>query len=132
MKIKGSIIILEKDGKFLLQLRDNTKKIHNPNTWGLFGGHINEGENPLEAIIREIKEELGLKLKKELIKRVAEFINEEREIYVFRSLLEKDLSEMKLNEGQDMRLFSYEEISNLDATAPGLKRLMENFRNNFN
>lgn len=125
MKIRGSVIILEKEGKFLLQLRDNNSKTMNPNKWGLFGGHIKKEETPIKAIIREIKEELDLELKKELIEKVKEFISEEHEAFIFKTLLEKNLSEIKLNEGQDMRLFSLEEIYKLKNAVPGLKELIK-------
>jgi len=126
MKVRGSVIILEKEGKFLLQLRADSPKINHPNTWGLFGGNIEEGETPIEAIIREIKEELELELKEESIEKVNEFISEKRDIFIFKTTLEKNLSEIKLNEGQDMKLFSLEEIFKLENASPGLKELFEN------
>jgi hypothetical protein len=46
----------------ILQLRSNTTKSC-PNKWGLFGGKIEDNETPLQAIIREINEELELELK---------------------------------------------------------------------
>ena len=33
---------------------------HKPPPWGFFGGGIEEGETPLEAVIRETKEELDI------------------------------------------------------------------------
>jgi len=45
-------------GEVLLQLRDNKPEIPYPNTWGTFGGQIEAGEQPEQAVIREIKEEL--------------------------------------------------------------------------
>tara|TARA_Y100000034_G_scaffold75964_1_gene91232 strand:- start:91 stop:483 length:393 start_codon:yes stop_codon:yes gene_type:complete len=126
MKIKGAVVVLEKEGKFLLQLRDDTEKIHHPNKWGLFGGHIENGETPIDAAIREIKEELEINLDKKLVKKIHEFSNEEREMFIFRSPLKEKLSEIKLNEGQDMKLFSKEEISEMDNLVLGLNRLIEN------
>tara|TARA_Y100000310_G_C20702929_1_gene831731 strand:+ start:10278 stop:10667 length:390 start_codon:yes stop_codon:yes gene_type:complete len=126
MKTKGSVVILEKEGEFLLQLRDDTNKIQHPNEWGLFGGRIEEGETPINAAIREIKEELNLNLEEDLLEKVYEFINEKREITIFRYFLKNDLAELKLGEGQDMKLFSKEEISKMNNIIPGVKRLIEN------
>mgnify|MGYP001574773866 CR=1 FL=1 len=48
----------------LFQLKDNNPVIKNKNLWSLFGGGIKTGEKPVEAAIRELKEELGIKIKK--------------------------------------------------------------------
>ena len=57
-------IILENDkGEFLLYLRDNKPDIPFPDHWDLIGGHVEEGETPEEALIREVKEELDIDLK---------------------------------------------------------------------
>ena len=54
-------IILENDkGEFLLALRDNKSWIPFPNHWDLIGGHVEEGETPEEALVREVKEELDI------------------------------------------------------------------------
>ncbi|MDR2017692.1 MAG: NUDIX domain-containing protein [Syntrophobacterales bacterium] len=42
------LFIENKEGKVLLQLRDNTPQIPSPDCWGTFGGQIEEGENPLK------------------------------------------------------------------------------------
>lgn len=31
-----------------------------PNVWDVFGGHIEPGEQPIETLVREIQEELGI------------------------------------------------------------------------
>ena len=57
-------IILENDkGEFLLALRDNKPGIPFPNHWDLIGGHVEDGETPEEALVREVKEELDIELK---------------------------------------------------------------------
>lgn len=38
-----------------------------PNKWDMHGGYINYGETPLEAIMREAKEEIGINLNSEKI-----------------------------------------------------------------
>jgi isopentenyldiphosphate isomerase len=57
-------------GEVLLQKRDPTRKWAG-NKWDLSaGGHISAGETPLQATIREAREELGLTLKPEDLKLV--------------------------------------------------------------
>jgi 8-oxo-dGTP pyrophosphatase MutT (NUDIX family) len=54
----AAIIILD-DGRYLLQLRDELEFIWYPGHWGCFGGGVEQGEDALEALKRELKEELG-------------------------------------------------------------------------
>jgi 8-oxo-dGTP diphosphatase len=57
-------IILENDkGELLLYLRDNKPGIPFPDHWDLIGGHVEDGETPEEALVREVKEELDIDLK---------------------------------------------------------------------
>ena len=61
---KIATIILKNDqNQILLYLRDNKPEIPFPHYWDLFGGYIEEGETPEQAIIRKVKEELNLNLK---------------------------------------------------------------------
>jgi 8-oxo-dGTP diphosphatase len=57
--IEVAIAILYREGKFLLQLRDNIPGIIFPGFWGLFGGHLETGETPDQAIKRELEEEIN-------------------------------------------------------------------------
>jgi 8-oxo-dGTP diphosphatase len=56
-----SVLVLGHDGRILLQKRSKTASRF-PGSWGLFGGGLQENEWPLEALKREILEELGLAL----------------------------------------------------------------------
>lgn len=44
-----------------MQLRDNIPNIFYPGHWGCFGGAIDPGESPLQALKRELAEELEFK-----------------------------------------------------------------------
>ena len=55
-------IIRTDDGRYLLQHRDAIRTIFYPDHWGCFGGAIEAGESPLEALHRELAEELALNL----------------------------------------------------------------------
>jgi 8-oxo-dGTP diphosphatase len=57
-KIAKAIIV--KDNKALILLRAGSEK--NAGKWDLPGGHLNEGEDLMEGLLREVYEETGLKL----------------------------------------------------------------------
>jgi 8-oxo-dGTP diphosphatase len=63
MKEIAAIILENDNGEFLLYLRDNKPGIPFPDHWDLIGGHVEEGETPEEALIREVREELDIDLK---------------------------------------------------------------------
>src|SRR5205085_1298230 len=56
----AAAIICTKAGRYLLQQRDSIPTIFYPGHWGCFGGAMEEGETPLEALQRELHEELRL------------------------------------------------------------------------
>ena len=53
-------MIISKDNKILLQKRKGSKLW--PGYYALPAGHIDEGETQFDALVREAKEELGIKL----------------------------------------------------------------------
>ena len=55
----SAAIIIDKKNNFLLQKRDNKKNIFFPNHIGLFGGAKNYNESYVQALKRELKEEIG-------------------------------------------------------------------------
>src|SRR5881396_885748 len=57
-----SLAILLRNGRYVLQLRDNKPGIAAPGLWALFGGAVEQNEAPEEAVRREVYEELGLKV----------------------------------------------------------------------
>jgi hypothetical protein len=48
--------MLQRDGRWLMQLRDEIPTIVAPGCWGLFGGHLDPGETPEQALRRELLE----------------------------------------------------------------------------
>jgi len=56
--VAGAVLV-NRSGQLLLQHRDDDPTIESPGKWSLFGGGLDEGETPTEAMLREIEEEVG-------------------------------------------------------------------------
>ena len=109
-------VLRDNQGRVLLQHRPRESK-DLPNYWAFFGGKIEKNETPEEALVREAKEELGIKLDNFTIFKTYEF-EESKELYqkvFFTAPLLSSLEELKKNqkEGQHLGLFSFEELKNL-------------------
>jgi len=111
---KIAAIILENDsGEFLLALRDNKSWIPFPDHWDLIGGHVEEGETPEEALVREYKEELDLDLKEYSFFRKYECLTGdayENIKYIYSGKINIPIEEITLLEGQRPQYFTRDEI----------------------
>ncbi len=59
------IWVYNSDGEILLQLRADNKEMY-PNMWDISAaGHVDAGEKPIIAALREVKEEIGLSVNQE-------------------------------------------------------------------
>lgn len=56
-----AIAALVRDGRVLMVHRSPTRRWY-PDCWDLAGGHIEPGETPEQAVIRECGEELGVRI----------------------------------------------------------------------
>ena len=56
----GLIVVDEK--RYLMQLRSQKSGIFYPGHWGLFGGAVDAGESADQALLRELREELGIEV----------------------------------------------------------------------
>lgn len=109
-------IIVTADRRFLLQRRSDIPQIWYPGCWGLFGGGIDRGETELEALTREVKEEIDFAV------RDARFFTRFQFDFGFadgaavvRAFYEvpidaAQIADMRLLEGQDMRLFDADAV----------------------
>jgi len=116
MKEIAAIILENDEGKFLLYLRDNKPDIPFPGYWDLIGGHIEEGETPEEALVREVKEELDLDLKEYTFYRKYECLTGdayENIKYIYYGKINLPIEKVTLLEGVRPQYFSKEEIPNV-------------------
>lgn len=126
-------IILENDkGEFLLALRDNKPGIPFPNHWDLIGGHVEVGETPEEALVREVKEELDIDLKDfTFYKKFECFTGDtyENTKYIYTGKINIPIEEVTLLEGERPQYFTKEEIPNIKF-ANILKSIVMDYINN--
>ena len=125
--------IVNSNNEILIQKR-SANKINSPNVWAMTGGSVMAGEKSEDAMVREIKEELGIEIKKEELEVIKRYKVKHKEsslvfldTYLIRKniniddvkIQEEELSEVKwttweeceeiYNDGQFMR-FRWEAV----------------------
>lgn len=116
----GANAIITCKGKLLLEKRRDC------DLWGLVGGGVKRQETPLEAIAREIYEELGLRICKDRFEKLGVYGEPGRiaayrdgsiwrmVVVVFRLELEEEPDMVISSESEDMRFFSKEELKDIE------------------
>jgi 8-oxo-dGTP pyrophosphatase MutT (NUDIX family) len=102
-------VILHREGKVLLQHRDDRPDIVWPGAWAIFGGHVEPGEEPETAARREMEEELGLRLEGPL-PLVYHGVRDGRERFFYAAELPVPVGTLVLMEGQGMALLARKEL----------------------
>lgn len=112
-----AIIIFYKDDKVLIQDRRDISKFDEE--WGFFGGRIEAGETPEQAVVRETEEELSYDLKDFVfIKKSNHHLPEVTfTVYAFASPLPA-LNVFNQKEGQGMKVVNEKEIVKLKFNKP--------------
>jgi 8-oxo-dGTP diphosphatase len=121
------IVLVNFEGKVLLQLRGKHDFLY-PNYWTLPGGKVEEGESPELAIVREVKEELGLDLHDfKLFRTIVENTSDELvERYIYWGSISERAEDLILGEGVALRYFDLKEISSIKV-AFDLKPIIADF-----
>ncbi len=103
-----AMAILYREGKFLMQLRDDIPGILYPGLWGLFGGHLELDETPEAGLVREVKEEINYLVLQP--KKFRCYADNRAMRYIFHSPLTVEVEALQQMEGWDLGLVSPEEI----------------------
>lgn len=91
------------------------KRANNPskNKWCIPGGHIERNEKPLDAAIREIKEETSIDLNKKKLFLVDQIDDEKINNNIY-AVLEEDYSQEKANsDAKDVKWFDIDKLPQL-------------------
>ena len=131
----GANVILTCKGKLLLEKRRDS------DTWGLVGGGVKKTETEVQAIAREVYEELGLRIPKDQFQKLGVYgepgrIAAYQDGSVWRMVVVVfglDLPEMpKLRiseESRELRFFSKEELKNIDIVVTHSDIVEDHFMN---
>lgn len=131
----GANVILTCQGKLLLEKRRDS------DTWGLVGGGVKKTESALQAIVREVYEELGLRVPKELFEKLAVYGEPGRiaaykdgsvwrmVVVVFALDLPKEPTLRISKESRELRFFSKEELKDVPIVITHSDIVEEHFLN---
>lgn len=106
-----SAILINRDGQVLLQQRDDNPAIRYPAHWSLFGGTIEDGESPVAAVAREVKEEIDFEMQNFGLFR--EFVQNNKREFAFAGEISAGLDQLTLSEGQGMNFFYPSQLKEL-------------------
>lgn len=128
-----TIIITTCDGKVLLQKRDNNPAIEHPGAYSLFSGYINDNETPLQAIEREISEELSQQNGKPIRHTAIKYLGSiqrydyKRYDYIHHAILLNSPGELALHEGTGLVALDYEHCLAHPQLAPHHKAYLQRY-----
>ena len=116
----GANAIITCNGKLLLEKRRDS------DTWGLVGGGVKKQEQPIDAIAREIYEELGLRISKDRFRKLGVYGEPGRiaayrdgsiwrmVVVVFGLELDQEPQMTISAESKDLRFFTKEELKDIE------------------
>jgi 8-oxo-dGTP diphosphatase len=129
MKRIAQVLLFDRDRKLLIYLRDDKPDIPFPNHWDFFGGHVEEKETPEDALVREVKEELGIELPEWQF--FSRYECTQGDVYpnvkyIYRANIDRRPAELVLSEGQRLTSIAMAERFNF-SFANILSRILEDF-----
>jgi 8-oxo-dGTP diphosphatase len=96
-------LIFDRDLKLLIYLRDDKPTIPFPNHWDLFGGHVETGETPEQALCRELEEEIRVTLETWQLFRRYECLAGDaypNSKFIYHATIDRRAADLTLYEGQ--------------------------------
>jgi 8-oxo-dGTP pyrophosphatase MutT (NUDIX family) len=121
--MSAGVILVDREGRVLMQLRDDDPAIMFPGHWGLTGGAAQQGETPEQTARREVEEETGIALERCEPFRAYYFTETsgrgsrakaDYELYLFHAPCVLPVEDMVCGEGRELRFFAPQDIDDLD------------------
>jgi 8-oxo-dGTP pyrophosphatase MutT (NUDIX family) len=113
----AAAVIRTDDGRYLMQLRNRDRDIWYPGHWGCFGGAVDQGEGPFEALRRELREELELEISSARVVSRLDFdfepvgLGKAYRIYYLVTIAARELRRLVLHEGERMEALSFAQVA---------------------
>lgn len=116
----GANAVITMGGRLLLECRRDS------DTWGLIGGGVKKHEEPIDAMVREIYEELGIRIHKNDLRKLAVYgepgrITAYQDGSIWRMVIVAfalelpEGSELRISEeSRELRFFTPEELKQID------------------
>ncbi len=98
-----------------------------PGCWSLFEGAVEEGEEPAETVVRELREEIGLaQVEFHPLWRLVDTGGDDRLLTIFEARTPLSAEQMTLAEGQALRTFDRDAALRLKL-APFCRRVLQRY-----
>lgn len=110
-----AVWVINDKNEILIQKRSANKR-HSPNKYSICAGHIDIGETPEDAAVRELCEETGIKVNKNELIYIDTFKNKNENNYHYKYTYfietTKTIKEMKMQEEEvsELRYITFEEF----------------------
>jgi 8-oxo-dGTP diphosphatase len=116
-KFKAAMVVLLDENKKVLLLKRSQDSNWMPEKWAIPGGHVEEGESPKDAAIRETKEETNLDIDNVYA------LQEQEQVMMYYSNSSEGTIKLDF-EHTDWAWVSFDEMEDYDTT-PDLKKIVK-------